>query len=165
MKKLSTSFHRLNWMSLLLLVVCLGCNDNNMENSYERIFPQEEDYAPFEINDAVAELSLNADGTTWCLSFGESSNTVLNHSFGFEDAVRIDVTNMKEEYKNIKGSVIVSGTALFKYILFPKGGNAMGMKTYYYHFKIANITPIDSKVKTRSASESSMRCASNDTIK
>lgn len=130
---------------LILLAILVGCTDRDEEWAYEIVYPQDENYEPFEITDAVGELKLEDDQVTWRLSFGEKSNFVLNSSVGFEDGIQIDVTNMNEEYKSMEGSVKVSGIAQFKYILFPKGGNPMGMKTYCYTFKIKDIAPINSK--------------------
>lgn len=135
-------------LSLIAMIIALfslatftSCKDKDEEyideNGWIKTYPNTENYQPFDIKDAEGELYYSNEGKKWYIHI-KNRERVFNRNFGDESGPEVEICNSDEYIKNITGTVKVSGSMQFEYLIIPKDSK-LTTSTYHYKLTISDI--------------------------
>lgn len=143
-------------LSLIAMIIALfslatftSCKDKDEEyideNGWIKTYPNTENYQPFDIKDAEGELYYSNEEKKWYIHI-KNRESVFNRSFGDESSPEVEICNSDEYIKNITGTVKVSGSMQFEYLIIPKDSK-LTTSTYHYKLTISDIEAINNKMR------------------
>ena len=144
MKKLFSFFSM-----LVLVVLSVGCSDNETEDSVRRIYPTEEQ-KPVEVSDVYGRLSYDEKNKTWIIN---SLDFPL--AAGDEEGAELYIENPTDNMGIYEGNVKYSGHVTYLYTdIYQRSGS---IETYQNYYSI-NLINIESTNTTNGRSITNLTC-------
>lgn len=129
---------------LVLVVLSVGCSDNETEDAVRRIYPTEEQ-KPVEVSDVYGRLSYDEEKKTWiisCLDFPLAG--------GDEEGTELYIENPRNEMNTYEGDIKYSGHATYLYTDIHQLNSNIATYKHYYSLNLTNIESINNTANGRS---------------
>ena len=139
MKKLFSFFSM-----LVLVVLSVGCSDNETEDSVRRIYPTEEQ-KPVEISEAYGRLVYNEENQKWTINSLDFPLTG-----GDEEGAELYIENPGNEINTYEGDIKYSGHVTYLYTDIHQLNSSIATYKHYYSINLTNIESINNTANGRS---------------